>query len=94
MVWSSDGFADCILDDADDTFYSFDSFVMLGQGALELDGGELDVQRGDNLELGLNNILTSPCDIQTGVNPNNAWSSSQHKGSTKPHIYSKGSVVV
>ena len=50
--------------------------MVLGQGALELNGGELDVQRGDNLELGLNNIIPSPCDIQTGVNPNIAWSSS------------------
>ena len=40
--------------------------MVLGQGDLELNGGEFDVQGRDNLELGLNKILASPCDIGRG----------------------------
>ena len=66
LVWSCDGLNDCILDDTNATFYSSDSFMVLGQGDLELNGGEFDVQGRDNLELGLNKILASPCDIGRG----------------------------
>ena len=94
LVWSRNRFADHVLDDSDNMFYSLDSFIMLGQSDLELNGRELDVHGGDNLELRLNKVLACSCDIQSSVNPNNLWSSSKCKSSLEPHGYTQGGVVV
>ena len=49
LIGSNGGFAYCVLDNSDDTFYSSDSFMMFGQGDFELNGGEFDIQSGDHL---------------------------------------------
>ena len=94
LVGTNDGFADCVIDNSDDTFYSSDPLVMFGQGDFELDGREFDIQSRDHLEFILNKILACPCDVQSSINPDDSRGSSQCKGSSEFHGDARGGVVV
>ena len=60
----------------------------------KFNGGELQIEVGDDLHLSVNQVFASLNNVETSINPNDARCASQGEGSIKTSGDTLGAVVV
>ena len=83
LVRASEGFADCVLDGSNDPLHCSNTSMMLGECDPEFNGCKFDVESGNDLHLGVNQILACFDNVESGVDPDDARASSQCKGASE-----------
>ena len=68
--------------------------MMFGQSDPELNGGELQIEVGDDLHLCVNQVLTSLNNVETSIDPNDARCAPQSKGSVESSGDALGAVIM
>ena len=68
--------------------------MVFGKSSSKFNGGELQIEVGDDLHLSVNQVFASLNNVETGINPNDARCASQGEGSVESSGDALGAVVV